>query len=287
MNKQDLLDLIKLDNSDLVRRWGFEAESPVIEIAKMEATWSAACHFEFVTDPSVPTIGNGCECDCRDCTYHSCNCDNCDEYNEDPDHCEDCNDVNELCTAEPILTAWDANLEPMLELCQEANDDAREWAQLGEGKNWGGHLHIEARDLSRRQSLNAVTIANHLFSLAPQWITGWPDNYNTGELSDKDRTAWLTRRWGAMNRSLPVTAHNLAGLSDPQDYARGDAPDGRKTTIEFRLFRTSFDSDLIRIRGAIARAIVDYAKANEFGLYWVTRCKTFEEVLAELDFGRH
>lgn len=287
MNKQDLLDLIKLSDTDLVRRWGFEAESPVIQTATENASWATRSPFEFVTDPSVPTISDECECDCRDCTYHECNCDDCDLYNDSPDHCGECQSVNELCTADPILTAWDANFDRMLELCDEADSEAQSWAQLGDGKSWGGHLHIEARDLSRRQSLTALTIASHLFALAPEWLVGWQDTYNTSELSDKERTAWISRRWGSMPRSLPVTAHNLASILEPMDYAKGDAPDGRKTTIEFRLFRTTFDRDLIRIRGAVARAIVDYAKRNEFGLYWVIRCKTFEDVLAELEFGRH
>ena len=84
MNKQDVFAKIRLEPMTLVRRWGFEAEHPVIEEARSLVGYNAKMHFEFVNDPSVDSDQADCECDCRDCTYHQCNCDNCDDYPRQP-----------------------------------------------------------------------------------------------------------------------------------------------------------------------------------------------------------
>ena len=269
-----------------VRRWGFEAEHPAIQYAIDGSMYREQRPFEFVNDGSVETIDRDCECSCRECTYHECNCDFCDDYNDDPSHCgsESCDAKNELSTANPILTYWDSEMDTFLDYCAQAE---AEHGYNPRGENWGGHVHVEARDLSRRALMTALTIANHVFESAPEWLIGWQDNYNTATISDQAKRDFQSGKRNSIDRALPVTAYNLAWESEPRAYAIGDMPDGRKTTIEFRLFRTTFDPELIKARGAIARAIVSYAKRNELGAYWVTRLTDFEAMLDELEVGHH
>lgn len=289
MNKQDVFAKIRLEPMTLVRRWGFEAEHPVIEEARSLVGYQAKMHFDFVNDPSVDSDQSDCECDCRDCTYHECNCDNCDDYNDDPDHCSDCQTVNELCTAEPVLRAWMPELEDLLEKCQEVEDGLREignrWGDPT-GERWSGHIHVEARDLTRRQVLTALAVSDIVFKLAPQWLLGWEDTYNRSKISDSQKAEFRAGKRYSMPRDVAVSATNVQGLDLPQAYEVGDTSWG-KTTLEFRLFRTTFDPELIQIRASLSRAIVNYAKKNEFGLYWLAKCESFEQVLEELDFGRN
>ncbi len=290
LTQEAVFDLIRLKPETLVRRWGFEAEHPLVEQVRNASSYGEKCKFEFVHDPSVDAENDGCECDCRDCTYHECNCDYCDSYNDDPDHCGDCQAVNELCTSEPVPTAWNPEFEPLLRrgvrFEQDYFENGHRWGDPT-GERWGGHIHIEARDLTRRQILTALAVSDIVFRLAPEWVIGWEDTYNQNKITEKAKADFLSGvgRWG-MPRDVAVSATNVAGVDLPQPYEFGDTSWG-KTTLEFRLFRTTFDPELIQIRGALARAIVNYAKRNEFGLYWVARCKTFEQVLEELGFGHH
>lgn len=288
MNEIQLTDLVaKLpDNDKLVRRWGFEAEHPAINDARREASYWQTAPFEFVSDGSVPNEQEDCECDCEDCEYHDCNCDNCERSGWDPDHCSSsyCYGVNELSTAEPILTAWNSKLDPMLEVCKDAEESS--YYNDPTGKSWAGHLHVEARDLTARQVVTALQVFNKLMSLAPEWVNGWQDSYNTDTATPERLREWQSGKGFSLPRSMAVTAYNLGNRHQPQPYEIGQTPYG-KTTIEFRSFRTTFDSDLIRVRGAIARAVVEYGKRNELGLYWVARCQTFAEVLEVIEFGHH
>ena len=289
MNKQDVFAKIRLESGVLVRRWGFEAEHPVIEEAKNNSSYNTKRHFEFVNDPSVDSDQADCECECRDCTFHECNCDNCEDYNDDPDHCSDCQTVNELSTSDPVLTAWNPELEEFLQNCQDIEDGKRElgsaWGDPT-GQRWSGHIHIEARDLTRRQVLTALAVSDVVFRLAPEWLLGWEDTYNRTKVSDSQKAEFRAGKRFCMPRDCAVSATNVQGLDLPQPYEVGDTMWG-KTTLEFRLFRTTFDPELIQIRAGLARAIVNFAKANEFGLYWIAKCQTFEEVLFELGFGHH
>lgn len=287
MELQDLTARLEsLENANpQVRRWGFEAEHPAIQYALDSSMYREQRPFEFVNDGSVETIDRDCECYCRECSFHECNCENCEDYNDDPSHCgsESCEAKNELSTANPILTYWDSEMDAFLDYCTQAE---AEHGYNPRGENWGGHVHVEARDLSRRALMTALTIANHVFASAPEWLIGWQDNYNTATISDLAKREFQSGKRNSIDRALPVTAYNLA-WTEQRDYAIGDLPDGRKTTIEFRLFRTTFDPELIKARGAIARAIVSYAKRNELGAYWVTRLTDFEAMLEELEVGHH
>lgn len=264
-----------------VRHWSFEAEHVGIARARSNANYRDYVPFSFVIDGSVDTEFDYCDCSCRDCQYHECNCDNCEDYNDSPDHCADesCT-ANEFSPSRPLATVWNEEFTPFIEACSESAErySYENYARLG------GHVHVEARDLTRRQAVNAVIIAEHVFRIAPEWFTGEHDDYN----SQNDRPSlaeWATGK-GSARRDTWASLSNLNWQKDPMSYTVGAEWDRCKTTIELRRFRTTFSPDILKIRGGFARALVAYAKTDA-PIYWATRSSNFAEVMAELGFGKH
>ena len=260
-----------LDPTAQVRRWGFEIESPIIGAVKSDSDWRDYDGLDFCSDGSLS--GGECECECSDC-YHSCNCDNC-ERADYLDHCGDCS-TNEVCSARPVTTPtldqWGRFLDKL----------ARDWSPVENwGENWGGHLHIEARDLTKRQAASVVIIGERMFQLAPDWFSGGRDDYN--EPLDRERlSGFIQDKFSGYNtnRASWVSIHNLRA-SEPQPYKAGDPYDHAKTTIEFRAFRSTADRKLIEFRALVARAIVEYcAKGGQ--PYWLTSCQDFGKFLRVL-----
>ena len=260
-----------LPTDEQVRRWGWEIESPIVGEVKTSLSWRETDGLAFCSDGSLS--GGECECECDDC-YHSCNCENCDRA-EYLDHCGDCS-TNEVCSDAPVttprLTRWHTFLEEL----------ASRWVPVENyGENWGGHLHIEARDLDRRQAGAVVIAGEKLFEIAPEWFTGERDNYN-----DKQRRDTLTMFQREeidgynTNRGSWVSVHNLRNAK-PEPYQVGDVHDHRKTTIEFRRFRSTPDRALIEFRALVCRKLVEYCKTNKV-TYWLTRAQSFDEFLTEL-----
>ena len=263
-----------LDPEAQVRRWGFEIESPQVGETRAQLCWRELDGLEFCSDGSLS--GSECECDCSDCSYHECNCSDCQRYNDDPDHCSGCS-TNEVCSERPIMTARLDRWEDFLTAL------ARNWQPMEDyGENWGGHLHIEARDLDKRQAVAVVAIGERLFTLAPEWFTGGEDGYN--ERQDRDRLRQIAQNpevsFYNTNRASWVSVYNLRQLA-PESYQVGELPDGRKSTIEFRAFRSTPDKALIEFRALVCRKIVEFAKANS-SIYWATSAKTFDQLLGVL-----
>jgi len=149
------------------------------------------------------------------------------------------------------------------------------------GENWGGHLHVEARDLTKRQAQAVVLIGERLFDLAPEWFTGEPDRYN--EKQDRGRLqefATSNSDRNHTNRSSWISVYNLR-QSEPMPYTIGEPHDYRKTTIEFRRFRSTADRQLIEFRALVCRKLVEYAKNNQ-SIYWLTSAKNWESILQQL-----
>lgn len=263
-----------LDPEQPVRRWGFEIESPQVGEARVASQWPEIQGLDFCSDSSLS--GSECECDCSDCSYHECNCSNCDSYNDDPDHCGGCS-TNEVCSAEPVTTP---RLDRWADFLARL---ARKWEPMEDyDENWGGHIHIEARDLDKRQAVSVVAIGERLFELAPDWFSGGEDGYN--RRSDRERLRQLASSDGgylsSSDRGSWVSVYNLRQLS-PEPYQIGDRNDGRKTTIEFRAFRSTPDKELIEFRALVCRKLVEFAKANR-SIYWATSAKTFDQLLGVL-----
>lgn len=263
-----------LDPIQEVRRWGFEIESPQVGETRAELSWRDLDGLDFCSDGSLS--GSECECDCSDCSYHECNCSNCESYNDDPDHCSGCS-TNEVCSERPVTTAslrrWEVFLDRL----------AKNWRPVEEyGENWGGHLHIEARDLDKRQAVAVVAIGERLFTLAPEWFSGGRDGYN--EPQDRERLRRIATdpetSFYNTNRATWVSVYNLRQLA-PESYQVGDPADGRKSTIEFRAFRSTPDRELIEFRALVCRKVVEFAKANR-SIYWATSAKTFDQLLEVL-----
>lgn len=261
-----------LDPETPVRRWGFEIESPQVGETQVTSHYEETQGLEFCSDPSLS--GGECECDCSDCTYHECNCSECNSYNDDPDHCGSCS-TNEVCCARPMETAkldrWQLFLSRL----------ARKWQPMEHyGENWGGHLHIEGRDLDKRQAVNLVAIGVRMFELAPEWFTGGEDGYN--ERPDRDALHnWQRSEWSGRNtnRASWISIHNLPARPEP--YQIGDEYDYRKTTIEFRAFRSTPDKELIEFRRLVCQKLIEYVQKNT-STYWATSAKTFDQLLNEL-----
>ena len=261
-----------LDPEAPVRRWGWEIESPQVGTTKVELSWRELDGLDFCSDSSLS--GGECECDCSDCSYHECNCSNCESYNDDPEHCGGCS-TNEVCSANPMETASLSRWAVFL------NRLARNWEPVENYReNWGGHLHIEGRDLTKRQATNLVAIGVRLFELSPEWFVGEEDGYN--DRPDKD----TLERWrkgeqagSYTNRSSWISIYNLP--SQPMPYQVGDPFDYRKTSVEFRRFRSTPDRELIEFRRLVCQKLIDYVQKNS-SIYWATRCQTFDEILTTL-----
>jgi hypothetical protein len=279
------LDQIQPDDS-LVRRWGFECEHPLIARAKESAYYANVAPYDFKTDASVESLNeDGCECGCSECSEHDCNCDNC-EMDDYPDHCQgsECEAPNEIALETPTRFAFPEDAKAFLQTCKneiQVDGDADFRAY---GKKWSGHIHVEARDLTRVQLRNAVAIGEKMRQLAPEWLTEWADDYNmdgratTAEWFHKGSTARL-------RRDSFISIWNCAN-NDVRPFEIGQEWDGRKSTVEFRFWRVTFDYELLKIRGAVSRAVIAYS-LNESSTYWILNCKTFEEFARMIGVGKH
>jgi hypothetical protein len=263
--------LERVNPEALVRRWGFEIESPIIGQVKSDSDWRDYEGLAFCSDGSLS--GSECECECSDC-YHSCNCDNC-ERADYLDHCGDC-EQNELSCSDPMNTATLDRWSKFLDKLQRDWSPVENW-----GENWGGHIHVEARDLTKRQSANVVIAGERLFQIAPDWFTGGRDDYN--EPLDRRHVEGFARdEIGGYNtnRASWISIHNLRA-SEPQPYQPGDRFDNTKSTIEFRAFRSTADRKLIEFRALVARALVEYCRKGG-QIYWLTSAQDFGKFLKVL-----
>lgn len=261
-----------LDPEQQVRRWGWEIESPQVGETRAEFGWRELEGLEFCSDSSLS--GSECECDCSECTYHECNCSECNSYNDDPDHCASCS-TNEVCSSQPMQTAtlgrWSEFLSRLSGNWQPM-EDYRE--------DWGGHLHIEGRDLEKRQATNLIVIGVKMFELAPDWFTGGEDGYNRQpDRQELDNWVKGDRAGSYTNRGAWISVYNLP--AKPEPYQVGDPYDHRKTTVEFRRFRSTPDRELIEFRRLVCQKLVDYVQKNK-SIYWATRSQTFDEILNTL-----
>jgi hypothetical protein len=261
----------RLDPSAQVRRWGWEIESPIVGQVKGDSDWRNYEGLDFCSDGSLS--GGDCDCECSDC-FHSCDCENCDRADY-LDHCGDCG-TNEVCSSEPVTTATLDRWAIFLDRLQ------RNWVSVESyGENWGGHIHIEARDLTKRQAGNVAIVGTHLFEIAPDWFSGGTDEYNN-PLDRRQIENFVRDEISGYNtnRASWVSIHNLR-QSEPQPYTVGEPHDYKKTTIEFRAFRSTADRKLIEFRALVARKIVEYCQKNG-QIYWLTSTSDFGKFLATL-----
>jgi hypothetical protein len=124
-----------------------------------------------------------------------------------------------------------------------------------------------------------------IYQISPEWFTGGHDDYNNRP-NRQELAEYVTGQRNYLDRAWTTSLHNLQ-FPEPMEYDIESLDwDGRKTTIELRRFRTTFNAGILAIRGAVARAVAAYAKTNS-PIYWVMKCQSFEEVLEAIGFGNH
>jgi len=267
------------------RRWGVEIESP--QVASFETSCSGWRRpWNLTNDESVDEPE--CECECGDC-LHECDCGFCDFTNGygDLDHCGDCR-ANELVS--PVMFTALFSDEERRELHR-----IQEKIERHDKETWGGHIHVEARDLNLFQVGMVQRAWLKCYQLLGESFTGRDyGNYcrDFEEWGDRDR---LDERYCAVNVTNLVR-YGMGGFNvwaddpDRRELAtlnpKGAPLDQCKTTIEFRQFAGTADPNLIEYRASWCRAIVDYF-ANGGAWYWIARCETAEQLGELLQPAQH
>ena len=244
------------------RRWSYE-----IEASNLGAVSADLQNLGLNTnhDPSV-TDADNCECDCDSCN-HSCDCDNCSITNgwDDPSHCGDCSDTETAPSSnQPVLTTHDGTrltqATRLLSRVAEIDDTC------------GGHIHVNAIDLSAQQVASVMRMWSAGARLLPELI-GRDYNHYAEAMTEADIKDILSE-YASAERYRAVNALNWVQ----------NKTEGTKTTLEFRQFAGTLDPQVIVARGYLCRALVEHAKANR-PIYWVVTATAPEALLRELGLG--
>lgn len=262
-------------DSPLVRRWGFEIETP--EVGQVGHILENA-QFTLSCDGSVTE--SDCNCDCDQCV-HDCNCDNCRIANgwDSPDHCGNCT-TNEASSA---VQMYGLPSQQMREALAELHDINTEDMENG------GHIHVDARDLSIAQIEAVIKLWEKVTDTMPRLAGRERNEYCERNSDYGDQHESLTAKMRAVNASALVqgawTSKLTAWKDEPTRPAltpniRGPF-DGYRTTLEFREFASTAKVGHIFARASIVRAIVDYVSEGH-APYWLLRCQDEAEILQEL-----
>jgi hypothetical protein len=246
------------DSTDC-RRWSYEIEAVALGSASIG-------DLGFNTHQDSSVTDDGCECDCGDCA-HSCDCDHCDitnGYNE-LDHCGDCGDTEAAPTdSSPVVTTHD--LGRLDEAMKRLN---RSSAYIDD--TCGGHIHIDASDLSAQQVATTMKLWRKVEELLPELI-GRSSNHFAESMTDWDMAA-ITGEHKTAERYKAVNALNWL------NYTEGGY--NAKPTLEFRQFAGSLDMGTLVARGYLCRALVEHAKSGK-AIYWLMSATSGKALLREL-----
>ena len=260
-----------------VRRYGFEIESPSVGAY---ANTLEEAGFGLTVDGSVERPD--CFCECDDCQAHECDCRNCDSNSgwQDIDHCSGCQ-ANEAQS--PILTTHKPS--KIAEALDELNDN---FTAPSGGDDWGQHVHIEARDLTVAQVYSVAKLGAVASRILPD-LFGRDYNSYAQQITAQTIAEFhygSFEKYNEVNIS-PVMRYKRDNSEQPARYEIGEefSRFPSKSTVEFRLFETTADPELIFARVAVCRAIV--ATAKKSGLYWALNAKTPTEFLNAIEFGKH
>lgn len=263
------------------RRWGVEIESPQVAIFSTSCTGWELTRDESVDEPE-------CVCECSDCA-HDCDCDHCDITNgyRDPDHCGDCT-ANELVS--PVMFTRE-----FTESDREQLKTVHQRMERHDTETWGGHIHIEARDLNLFQVGMVQKAWLKVYQLLGEDFTGRDFGHYCRDFEEWGERDRLDERYCAVNVTNLVR-YGSGGFNvwadDPDRREienmnpKGAPTDTMKTTIEFRHFASTASPSKIEYRASVCRAIVDYF-ANGGAWYWVARCETAEQLLELLQPAQH
>lgn len=261
------------DNTpEVTRRWGVEIETAYLTAYASELD---ELGWDLHQDESVDSPE--CECECSYCV-HSCDCDRCDITNgyDSPGHCDECLS-NEASS--PVLFRQRFTLRER----EALKGIARRMRDEGEH---GGHIHIEARDLTIAQVALVQKAYLKLAEIMPRAFGRDYGHYcrDFSEWSQDDR---LSVRYCAVNATnlIRYSGFGWKVWADDADRrelrtlsAKGEPMDTYKTTLEFRQFDNQATPELIEARAALVRSLVDYIA--EGGVwYWFARCTTESELM--------
>lgn len=266
---------------ELPRTYGFEIETPDADTVRENALRALRAHNAGLEADNLPKVdletvldwkGDGsvtgsnqneeCECDCRSCAYHDCDCDDCENRNTDPDHdcgsdyCYNTGEYQEITSVGGTSTTHPLSLEILAEA------DLRN-AEIND--TCGLHVHVGSADLTPAQVAQVVSayrvLANILNPIAER-----SDAYYCQTNTDEDITFARNGIGSQKYRAVNTGPHF-------SNY--------RPKTIEFRQHAGTNSTVAVRAWAVLLVALVEYAKNNR-PVYWLARCRDFDELAKEL-----
>lgn len=277
--------LAKAEPRDLPRTYGFEIETPEADTVRDNAFSAirALNHAEEVAETGkihrledyLDFKGDGsvsggperdfCECECYDCTEHFCDCEHCDTRGREPNH--ECGErecygeggtYQEITSIGGTLTTHPVSLELLAEadlMSAEINESC------------GLHVHVSSADLNGAEVARVITAYRVVADLMG-YIAGRRDESycrdNNEEESDYARNGFGTDKYRAVNTAPHFSQYRTA------------------KTIEFRQHEGTNSPTEVRAWAVLMVALVEYAKRST-GVYWLARCKDFDELAKELN----
>jgi hypothetical protein len=271
---QQLMTKLKSDPPKAMpRTWGFELETPEADAIYSQATRRDLEVIEFHEDPSVSEddgYSDECYCECRECTYHSCNCDDCEvEGSEDPEHgCGGGQCYSKSSQYQEIVSVGglDTTHPEALAVLDRLNIKGVRITEL-----CGLHIHIFSGDLTPLQ-VGRVLTGYRLAAEVLTAISGEERQQNRfcqlHEVSEEQacRQGRESDKYRAVN-----TLWHFRGVS-PNNYGN------RPATLEFRQHEGTNDTARIRAWAWLMVQLVEFAKSDR-PLYWVGKARNLTELL--------
>jgi hypothetical protein len=266
---------------ELPRTYGFEIETPTADTVRENAIRALRAHNDALEigadrvslDSILDWKGDGsvtgenqneeCECDCSDCVYHDCSCDYCDNQNSDPEHgcgsdyCYNTGEFQEITSVGGTTTTHPLSLEILADAKlyeAEINDTC------------GVHVHVGSGDLTPAQVAGVISAYRALADILDP-IAERAGAYYCQTNSDHDINEARAGRGSEKYRAVNTAPHF-------SNY--------RPDTIEFRQHAGTGSTVAVRAWAVLLVHLVEYAKRNR-PIYWLARCRDFDELAKELD----
>lgn len=268
---------------ELPRTYGYEIETPTADDVRNNASRALRAHnlAQEASDPHAQPVtldsildwkGDGsvtganqneeCDCECSSCTYHDCDCDDCENRNTDPDHdcgnddCYNAGEFQEITSIGGTSTTHPLSLEILAQAKlyeSEINDTC------------GLHVHVGSADLTGAQVASVISAYRALADILNP-IAERAGVYYAQANPDEDiiraRRGEGTEKYRAVNTAPHFNQH-------------------RPSTIEFRQHAGTASTVAIRAWAVLLVHLVEYAKRNQ-PVYWLARCRDFDELAKEL-----
>ena len=252
----------EIDNAKETRRWSFEIEANYLGSSYNELSRLGV--YDFKSDTSVNYRWDGCECET---CVHDCNCSDCSRSNgwDDSDPCEESGST-EIAPSKysQVKTADFDGI--IVKTCQILNDDG-----ASVDNSTGGHLHIDAREMTAIQVSNVMKVWDNIQTHLPEVVgrsyreaEGFAD-----QVTDYDLLA------------IKNNEQTSRGAVNPNNWLNHKMNTAYKNTIEFRQFSGTLDPQLIMIRGLLCRKLIEYCERQN-SIYWLLTANSPEVILREL-----